>query len=690
MKRVAFLLSFFFFFTNLAFSLDSGYEITDYNFDAVVHENSVVSVTETINVFFKEERHGIVREIPLKAPVWRKVRGHTREKIYYDTIENIRVKSKYQTLTLKEGVKRGTVLAKVFMQSRMTEEDEKVLGKDYFDISKYVIVEDHETNDEFYRYIEKYICYIKIGSYSTTVMGPVQYIISYDLSIPDDKIKTGDIFYFSVLGSDWDTNIKKFTYNITFEKPFPKDTGFFVKSGSYGATYNRLNVSCDVDGNKISGSVLNVGEKQAVTIFAELPEGYYVGARVEPVRLSGILPYISIIFSLIIIARALMVKTKLPVQTIEFYPPEGITSADVGMIVDNKADSEDILTLIPYWGSRGLIKIKEKGSYLEISKLKELYEGANSYEKTLWRALFEKEKNKASLKNVSEKFVSNVNTAVSDLARKFTRKKALFETSETASFFFIMNELCFLVSYIAFQPDYFSSHVFLILLIMAVITFISVKIDKGISEVIFRRNYVHKKNMILFVLSAILLCAMTFLSWNDDVNYPFARIFFASLALCLAGVLKTRFIKATDYNIEISGKLLGLKDFIEKAELEKLKALMNEDPEYFYNILPFAIAFGLEDKWIEKFIPLPEIQPDWYEGTGKETYSYSTRKFNRMVNSRIRELYSKKVDEINSANSSSCSSISSTRSSFHSFGHFSGGGHGFSGGGHGGGGGHSW
>ena len=40
--------------------------------------------------------------------------------------------------------------------------------------------------------------------------------------------------------------------------------------------------------------------------------------------------------------------------------------------------------------------------------------------------------------------------------------------------------------------------------------------------------------------------------------------------------------------------------------------LIEEDPEYFFNILPYAMVFGLSDHWSKQFKALKIKPPSWY------------------------------------------------------------------------------
>jgi hypothetical protein len=71
--------------------------------------------------------------------------------------------------------------------------------------------------------------------------------------------------------------------------------------------------------------------------------------------------------------------------------------------------------------------------------------------------------------------------------------------------------------------------------------------------------------------------------------------------------------KKSEYTA-LLGRILGFRDFIRTAELDKLNELIESDPEYFYHIIPYAYVFGLTNKWIKKFEDIPICMPRWYRG----------------------------------------------------------------------------
>ena len=114
------------------------------------------------------------------------------------------------------------------------------------------------------------------------------------------------------------------------------------------------------------------------------------------------------------------------------------------------------------------------------------------------------------------------------------------------------------------------------------------------------------------------------------------------------------------------GKIKGFKNYLETAEKDKLEAMVIQNPNYFYDILPYTYVLGISDKWIKKFETITIQSPNWYVGTS--TFSMVT--FGTFMNTAM--------------SSATTAMSSSPRSSSGS----SGGGS--SGGGSGGGGGGSW
>ena len=147
-----------------------------------------------------------------------------------------------------------------------------------------------------------------------------------------------------------------------------------------------------------------------------------------------------------------------------------------------------------------------------------------------------------------------------------------------------------------------------------------------------------------------------------------ALLFLAILAI---GHMSRR----TKQSVRLLGRILGLKTFIQAAEMDRINQLAEDDPSYFYHVLPYAYVMGLSDTWMKHFETIPIAYPDWYDNGSGEVlfhgwiFSNMMRNCSHAVTSHIH------ID---------------TEGGDIGGGSFHGGGGGFSGGGFGGGGGGAW
>jgi uncharacterized membrane protein len=151
-----------------------------------------------------------------------------------------------------------------------------------------------------------------------------------------------------------------------------------------------------------------------------------------------------------------------------------------------------------------------------------------------------------------------------------------------------------------------------------------------------------------------------------------------AITMCILGIiilfLSKHMPSKTELGSKVFHKVLGFKMYMETAEKYRVQ---NLTPETFEKFLPYAIVFGIEKQWAEKFKDIYKGKPDWYEG------DISTFNTIYLVNS---------LSNFNTTTASAMT-VSPSSSGTASGGGWSGGGGfsgGFSGGGGGGGGGGAW
>ncbi len=175
--------------------------------------------------------------------------------------------------------------------------------------------------------------------------------------------------------------------------------------------------------------------------------------------------------------------------------------------------------------------------------------------------------------------------------------------------------------------------------------------------------------LIYFVYMSTLINSLYFAGKGEGEMYLLIILVVYTVAMPL---LLSNIQSRTEYNRKVYGEILGFKEFIETAELDRINELVESEPSYFYNILPYAYVLGLTDKWINKFNTIKIPEHAGFSSYNATTFDYM--RMNMIMNSIQHSTYS----GIAAAHADSGGGI----------GGFGGGG--FSGGGSGGGGGGSW
>lgn len=593
-----------------------------YLVDVVVHENNTYDITEKISVDFLEYKHGLYRYIPI---------GN------YKDMGNMKIND--------------------------------------IDVPDW----NYET------YSEDGNMVIKIGDADEVLLREQQYNIYYQMEIYEDRDENRDFLYLDVIPTGWETPIEKASVSIKFPKKIDtKDIEVYI--GGYGATktddthwgYNKEDNSFT-----LYASHLDLGE--GITVFCELPEGYWQGeagygwAKVTTIVLGILLPV------MIILLWFLFGRDKKIIPTVEFYPPEGMTPAEVGFVMDNTVDKKDLLSLIFYFADKGYISIEEvdkKGIFDKkdfiITKLKEIDGNEKNFARTLFIGLFRKG-DSINIDDLDEEFGDNYLTAYEQLNGHYFKKKNRQMSLMSGVLqilglvFFVAVEVIVLVLAQWYSgmilPTVFATVGIIVSLITLLVT-------------IVRADKVHtmsKRNRVVGGAVITIIQAVSVGLYSYVVGTMIEALWFTVILFVLlfgASIAVSQMRQRTKQSIELMGKLLGLKNFIEVAEVDRINMLIEENPSYFYNVLPYAYVMGLTDKWAKNFENINIERPTWYVGTN-DTDMFDVWMMSRMMNSCSRSI-SNNIKFTVSDDSGSGG------------GGFGGGGGGFSGGGFGGGGGGSW
>lgn len=593
-------------------------------------EDNVYHVTEELDIHYNHSRRGILRYITYRGAIGREIEGKLLQHSYRAKITDVQV----------EGAPFST----------------------YKEDGNFVI---------------------QIGDPNRYVTGDQSYRISYSYDPGEDGTTILDEVYYNLIADDWDAPIAAGTFSVTLPKGFDSGEVEFT-GGRYGGVDTSL-VDWSVSGNTISGSLTrSLYPGEGVTLRVNLPDGYFVGVRTD-------FGLVVLLYAIILLSGVVGVllwfklgRDEKLVPTIEFYPPDGLTSADVGYIIDGYSDNEDLISLIIYWASKGYLKIAETDKGFVLYKLRNLPGESKVYEEILFRGLFH-ERDSVSNRELEQKFHTTLESAKAQLKdyyqsaksrRIFTRSSLVARVLAAFLAVVPVAALALLGSYIKVASELWIVPValfamfFLFSLILMMVTY-----DRWNSQSTGKRLGLFGGSCVLCGVSLLfLMCYGVFI-----LSMPVATLLCTGVTVLLS-LLAVVMKKHTPQGQTWTEKILGLREFIETAELDRINTLVEENPEYFYSVLPFAYVLGLTDKWAKQFESIAVAPPSWYVSSDPHsvyTTMWMVRRLDRCTRSMARAMTSVPPPP------------PSARSSNSGGGHFGGGG-GFSGGGHGGGGGRSW
>ncbi|QQG40894.1 MAG: DUF2207 domain-containing protein [Candidatus Levyibacteriota bacterium] len=516
MRKILFLFLCFIF---LAFAplthADEGWIIENFQSNVIVEQNGKVNITETIDVNFGTlQKHGIYRDIP---------------NIYYDQNNKNTYADIYIVSILKDGANEP------YQQSQ---------------------------NGNFLR--------LKIGKPNQTFSGSAKYSITYTTVGILKSFSDHDELYLDVTGNGWPVPILKTSARISL--PQSGITGARCFEGIQNASEKCVATITSQNQADFSATrILQAEENMSILL------GYTKGmvpilTASKPQGENNDIPTSLILFNIggflatTIFGIGLTIffffkhgrdQKNLTADTIvaQYFAPDKLRPAEVGTILDERADTLDVSATIVDLAARGFLTITEQekkwvfgsADYI-LKKGKKGSDTLLTYEKLLFERLF----------------IDGDTVKISELEKNFYTDLALVKKSLYTD---------------VLDKKYFSQN----------------------PESV--RNKYARVGFTLFITGIVL----------SFVIFPLMGIWIG-LSICgFALLIISRYMpRRTKLGYETYIKILGFKLFIDKAENYRQQFFEKEN--MFNEILPYAIVFGNTEKFANALkklgIELP--QPNWY------------------------------------------------------------------------------
>ena len=479
---------------------------------------------------------------------------------------------------------------------------------------------------------------LRLGSPDRLISGKHAFSISYDFDMGKDYYDGYDEVYINIVSSDgWDTLIREADFSVTM--PFPVESDhIWVTYGSYGST-ELLPFSLSDDGRTITGTAYDLRQGEALTLRAEMDEGYFADAS-DPYTEMWLAFLAGAALSVILVAAVFVLyfrygRDERLAVPVEFGPPDGISPMDASYIVDGDIGDDAVGAMLLYWADRGYIRIDEteRGRYAFSVIMWPV--DMEPREAALFNSFFtESSVDGKTLR--SSGFPGKIRSAVMPLMNEhFSGERSLFDPRSlrmkgyasilTAAIAAVNAVVSILMAGagVAMPVAILSFMAFASSRTLASARKLSAPVVAFMAFFLFFIGFGFCSFMGTVVPSSIALA---------EASVFIASVFISSIA--------TSFIsKRSRYGNEMKRRLDGFREYIDKVEKDRIGKLSEDDPRYFYHILSYAMVFGLAEKWCSKFRGIAVEDAGWYRPYGGAgdimAYAYFSHRWRTMYRTDI-------------------------------------------------------
>ena len=459
-----------------------------------------------------------------------------------------------------------------------------------------------------------------------------QFTYSFSYTMIENRADGADYMIIDVIGGGWSVEIQNVTVNVHF--PASLNT-YNVYVGHHATEADSTKVQKDVsnDGKTLTLSIGALplaynyvyGEIMAepMTLEFSLPEGTLT--EQDPFKITknviGIVIGGSICMFLSIVALLYFRKKNQLIPVVNVKAPDDMDPMKMGTWLDGTVDTEDVTSMIYYFAHKGYLHIdlQDEDNPILIKKIDKLPNTASIHEKTLFNGLF-KSGNEVTPRDLAEKFYTEVAKAKMQLPTpKMYDKKSVvgfFIGGLLGGLYGFITPLIIGVNIVG--GGYFYPFGFLYLLAIAIFWFLAY----------VRENYRYKwkkttynsvGGVIIGVFAVVIALMTSFFA--KHFLYQSETLLIGVFSLLPALITLPALSKNQAYLDEL-GEIVGFKEFIVYTEEDKIKVMLEENPELYYKVLPYAQVLGVTKEWENKFQTILLEPPTWCTCSSFTVFDY--------------------------------------------------------------------
>jgi uncharacterized membrane protein len=510
---------------------NTNWHIEEFDVHVALDADGTIEVTETIAARFRSRRHGIYREIPVR---------------YIVGAHHFALRFRLLEVTDESGRERKTKVS-------------------------------HREN-----YVR-----IRIGHPNRTVTGKNVYRIRYRVQravlFEDDH----SVLRWNATGNEWRVPIGSASVKVTLPREMDdSEIDYLAWTGRYGSRAQDAAASRG-DARTILFTTGPLAPGAGISFDLTMPEDAV--ARPSAIRRAGWWLGDNFAYGLLFATLLLCYWTWRRrgrdalghgTVVVHYEPPENLGPSEIGTLIDERVDMQDISATIIDFAVRGYLEIQEfedddgKTDYRLILKKKP--KDLKRYEQRIFDKIFDKgDMPKRRLSRLKRSFYSVIPKVKKDLYESLTKKRYFNGTPETV-----------------------------------------------------RQKYLW--GWILVVVGATVLLAILQKILVGRI-FPLPLLVSGVVSILIVTVFSRVMPRKTKKGRTAWEKIAGFEEYITRAEADHIE--QQERRSIFERLLPYAIALGIADRWATAFAGIYTQPPAWYQTAG--THAFTTGYFVSSINGSV-------------------------------------------------------
>ena len=450
--------------------------------------------------------------------------------------------------------------------------------------------------------------------------------LSYQYDLGKDESSKYDEFYYNIV-SNFDNVVSDVSFEIIFPSKINKrDITFFLNGEIVSDDF----ILYDVEDNIITGYLNKIlNENDVFSVRVKLPDKYFVGAKDKFNYFKYLylfLPLVSL--GLVIYCWFKYAKGNRRKKELNSLPPRNFDPSEIAYLYKGKMEEADITVDLIYLANNGYLKVEENDDGYKLGKENTFnfikakdYKGKNAIQKLIFDGIF-RDRKKSTLNDI-EFTVKNKLMDAKAIIDNSDNKEKLFNKDINLYKKIVILLITLSIFFLTITPvkEFTGSYLLVPVLtgtmLFGILAF--AVIDTGIIPKIILS--------VLFIGGSIGLNVYSLIG-QDKLIFIYIL---GTIIVLLTAVIYICLPQRTKYGNKCMGEIEGFISSLLNMNPNKLKEILADDPNYYYDMVPYAIALGLIDEWAKLGDKIITERPKWHLSNEKFTLKKEIKFFKNFV-----------------------------------------------------------